>query len=130
MLPYARLLIVDDSRVTRQIVRGMLERAGYLNIDEAADGTEALALLSRRLYALVISDWNMAPMSGLELLTAMRASSIHAAVPFVMATARSQKRFSDVARDRGATRYLEKPFSAEVLIGCIRSIGGAARISA
>lgn len=130
MLPYARILIVDDSRVTRQIIRGMLERAGFANLDEAADGKEALGLLGRRSYALVISDWNMAPMSGLDLLTAMRSSSTLAAIPFIMATARSQKRFSDVARDRGATRYLEKPFSGETLIACLRSVGRETRIPA
>ena len=122
MLPYARILVVDDSRVTRRIIRNMLESAGHPSIDEAADGREALGLLTRRSYALVISDWNMAPMSGLELLTAIRASPILRAVPFVMATAKSQKRFSGVARDQGATRYIEKPFTAVELMGCIGSI--------
>lgn len=130
MLPFSRILIVDDSRVSRLIVRGMLERAGFSNLDEAVDGRDALALLNRRSFALVLSDWNMAPMSGLELLTAMRASPGLAALPFVMVTARSQKRFSDVARDRGATRYLEKPFSAETLIACVRSVGRDARLTA
>lgn len=122
MLPYARILVVDDSRVTRRIVRSMLEGAGHPTIDEAADGREALALLARRSYALVVSDWNMMPMSGLELLTAMRASPTLRSIPFVMATARSQKRFSEVARDQGATRYLQKPFTASDLATCINSI--------
>lgn len=130
MLPYSRILIVDDSRVTRLIVRGMLERASFANIDEAADGREALTLLHRRSFALVLSDWNMAPMTGLELLTAMRSSPNLATIPFVMVTGRSQKRFSDVARDRGATRYLEKPFDAETLIACVRSVGRDVRLTA
>lgn len=122
MLPFARILIVDDSRTTRRIIRGMLEASGRPNLDEAADGREALGLLERRSYALVISDWNMAPMSGLELLTAMRTRSALRSIPFIMATARSQRRFSDVARDHGATRYIEKPFTADELIGCISAI--------
>ena len=122
MLPYARILVVDDSRVTRRIIRNMLEGARHPSIDEAADGGEALGLLTRRSYALVISDWNMAPMSGLELLTAIRASSTLRSIPFVMATARSQKRFSGIARDQGATRYIEKPFTAAELMECIGSI--------
>ncbi len=130
MLPYARILIVDDSRVTRRIIRTMLERAGHPNIDEAADGREALALLARRSYALVISDWNMLPMSGLELLTTMRASLIWRSIPFVMATVRSQKHFSGIARDQGATLYLEKPFSADTLLACISSIHSKLKLGA
>ena len=64
MLPYARILVADDSRVTRRIVRSMLEGSGHPSVDEAANGREAFALLTRRKYALVISDWNMTPMSG------------------------------------------------------------------
>lgn len=125
MLPYARILIVDDSRVTRAIIRAMLLGAGHQNIDEAADGREALGLLHKRTYALVISDWNMAPMSGLELLCAMRAAPHLRSLPFIMATARSQKRFSEIARDNGATRYLEKPFTPADLISCVRSISSS-----
>lgn len=122
MLAYARILIVDDSRVTRRIVRGMLEAAGHPNTDEAADGREALGLLGKRSYKLVISDWDMAPMSGLDLLGAMRASRPLRTIPFIMVTAKAQKRFSAVARDMGATHYIEKPFSAAELMGCIRTI--------
>lgn len=129
MLPYARILVVDDSRVTRRIIRNMLEGAGHPSLDEAADGREALGLLTRRSYALVISDWNMAPMSGLELLTAIRASPVLRAIPFVMATARSQKRFSGIARDQGATRYIEKPFTATELMACIGSIEGSRAVA-
>ena len=76
----------------------------------------------KRSYALVISDWNMAPMSGLDLLGVMRKTRALSAIPFVMVTAKSQKRFSAVARDLGATHYIAKPFSADALMGCIRSI--------
>ena len=130
MLPFARILIVDDSHTVRLIVRSMLRAAGQNNIDEAADGREALAMLSRRHYSLVISDWNMAPMSGLDLLSAMRASPDLRNIPFVIATARSQKKFSSIARDHGATRYLEKPFTPAALVDCVRSVWTETRIAA
>ena len=130
MLPFARILIVDDSHAMRMIVRSMLQAAGQTNIDEAADGREALGLLSRRNYALVISDWNMEPMSGLDLLSAMRASPRWRNIPFVMATARSQKKFSSIARDHGATRYLEKPFKPADLIDCVSSVWSDTRLAA
>lgn len=97
-----------------------------LNIDEAADGREALALLARRSF----SDWNMVPMSGLELLTAMRASLIWRSIPFVMVTVRSQKHFSGIARDEGVTLYLEKLFSADTLLAYISSICSKLKVGA
>ncbi len=122
LLPYARILIVDDSATTRRIIRSMLQGAGYRNFDEAADGGEALVLLRSRNYALVICDWMMVPMSGLDLLVAMRASPALRFTPFVMATAKAKRRFASVARDHGATRYLEKPFQPSELLSCIHSI--------
>ena len=122
MLPYARILVVDDSRLTRKIIRRMLEASGFGNIDEAGDGGEALALVARLRFALVISDWNMSPMSGLDLLTRLRGQSRTAGIPFIMVTAKSQKRFGAIARDGGATHYIEKPFSAEELIARVRSV--------
>ena len=104
LLPHARILIVDDSATTRRIIRSMLQGAGYRNFDEAADGGEALVLLRSRNYALVICDWMMVPMSGLDLLVAMRASPALRFTPFVMATAKAKRRFASVApRSRGDT---------------------------
>lgn len=122
MLPYARILVVDDSRATRRIVRRMLEGSGFGNIDEAADGGEALGCLARLTFALVISDWAMNPMSGLDLLVRLRAQPRTAGIPFIMLTAKSQKRFGAIARDNGATHYVEKPFTAPELIERVRSV--------
>ena len=116
MLQYARILIVDDSGITRKIVRQMLAQNGYRNVDEAANGEEALALLNKISFALVISDWNMSPISGIELLAAMRQSSRLSKIPFIMATAKAQRRFASVARDNGATHYLVKPVTAAMLM--------------
>ena len=127
VLPHARILIVDDSITTRRIIRSMLLGAGYHNLDEAADGGEALVLLQSRSYALVICDWMMTPMSGLDLLAAMRASPTLRVTPFVMATGQSKRHFASIARDHGATRYLEKPFGPNELLACIRSIWSECR---
>ncbi len=122
MLPYARILVVDDSRVTRKIIRRMLEASGFANIDEAADGGEALALTGRLTFGLVISDWNMSPMSGMDLLLRLRAQPRTAKIPFIMATAKSQKRYGAVARDSGATHFIEKPFTSTELLDRVNSV--------
>ena len=122
MLPFARILVVDDSRAMRKIIRHMLDSNGFRSVDEAADGAEALALIRKITYALVISDWNMSPMSGLDLLVHLRTSPRTAKLPFIMATAKAQKRFAGVARDNGTTHYLEKPFTAEMLMERLRQI--------
>ena len=112
---FSRILMVDDSAVARKIMRAMLARLGFGNVDEAADGRQALAMLAGQPYRLVLSDWDMAPVNGLELLQAMRADPRFARIPFIMVTAQTQRKFIDVARDRGATLYLTKPFTAEML---------------
>ncbi len=122
VLPYARILVVDDSRTMRKVIRHMLETNGWRNVDEAADGTEALELARRLNFSLIISDWNMSPMSGLDLLVQLRKAPRTANIPFIMATARAQKRFAAVARDNGATHYLEKPFTADMLMERVRAI--------
>lgn len=118
---YLRILVVDDSRVARKIVCGMLAANGFVNLDEASSGKEALDLLARRTYRLVISDWNMLPVSGLELLAAIRRSERYGQLPFIMATAKTGRKFLEIARDNGATFYLEKPFSAHDLIVRVKS---------
>ena len=121
MLPYARILVVDDSRAMRKIIRHMLDTHGFRNVDEAADGAEALALTRKLNFSLIISDWNMSPMSGLDLLVHIRTSPRTAKIPFIMATAKAQKRFAAVARDNGTTHYLEKPFTADMLMERVRT---------
>ena len=115
MLRYGRVLIVEGP-IMRKVIRQMLAGSGFANFDEVPGGTEALSVLARITYALVIADWNMAPVSGMDLLVQMRALPRNRDTPFVMTTGKGQKRFAAVGRDNGATRYLEKPFTAEVLL--------------
>ena len=123
MLPaYSRILVVDDSASIRKAVRAMLVQAGYPIVDEAADGVQALKLISSIRYALVISDWFMEPMSGIDLLRALRSDPRGRRLPFIMMTAQNQKKFSAVARDSGATHFLVKPFTARTLADTIATI--------
>ena len=112
---FARILLVDDHAFFRKIVRKMLGDLGYVNMDEASSGIDALGMVGAKSYRLVISDWNMAPMDGLALLKHVRSSHRFATMPFIMVTAMSDKKFASVARDAGATHFLTKPFTAPLL---------------
>ncbi|WP_294056665.1 response regulator [Sphingomonas sp.] len=111
----ARMLVVDDSRTTRRIVTSMIHGFGIWQVDEACDGAEALDLLDRRHYSLLISDWRMAPMSGFELLIAVRANPKTRGLPFLMITAENDYGEIINAKSAGATSYLMKPFTMETL---------------
>lgn len=115
LMRFSRILVVDDSPTSRKTVGLMLKSLGYVSYDEATDGTDALVKLERVRYALVISDWFMEPMPGIELLMKIRRSEALRQIPFIMMTSRSQKKFMEVARDAGATHYLAKPFDADTL---------------
>lgn len=123
MLPsYSRILVVDDSATTRKAVRTMLEHAGFPIVDEAADGAQALERIATIRYGLVISDWFMDPMSGIDLLRALRATERGRRLPFIMMTAQNQKKFSSIARDTGTTHFLVKPFTVQMLVEKIAAI--------
>ena len=119
---FSKILIVDDSRVARRVLKTLLNQLGFDNIDEAGNGVDALAMLGKRFYAIVISDWNMAPMDGVELLRTMRRTPRLNAIPFIMATSMSQVKFAEIARDNGTTHYLAKPFTAKALSERIAAI--------
>ncbi|MDP1626257.1 response regulator [Parvibaculum sp.] len=118
------ILIVDDYRTMLRIVRNLLNKLGFSDIDEAMDGTEALAKLRGRSYGLVISDWNMQPMTGYELLKAVRGDTALAKLPFVMVTAESKAENVVAARQAGVNNYIIKPFSAEVLKAKLKTVLG------
>ena len=80
----APVLVVDDYQTMIRIIRNLLKQLGFENVDEAADGAEALAKMKTKKYGLVISDWNMEPMTGYELLQEVRASDLLRATPFIM----------------------------------------------
>jgi two-component system chemotaxis response regulator CheY len=108
------ILIVDDYNTMIRILRNLLRQLGFSNIDEASDGATALAKMRSKDYGLVISDTQMAPMSGFELLQRVRADERTKATPFVM-IANDAGEGEDAERRAGASTYLVKPFGAQAL---------------
>jgi two-component system chemotaxis response regulator CheY len=109
------VLVVDDYSTMIRIIRNLLKQIGFENIDDAPDGTSALAKMQEKRYGLVISDWNMEPMSGYELLKEVRASSALAKTPFIMVTAESKTENVIAAKKAGVNNYIVKPFNAQTL---------------
>lgn len=117
------ILIVDDYKTMLRVIRNMLNQLGYKNVDEASDGGAALALIQQKQYGLIISDWNMEPMSGFELLKAVRAGGTGSQnVPFIMVTAESKVDNIIAAKQAGVSNYIVKPFSADTLKEKIASV--------
>jgi two-component system chemotaxis response regulator CheY len=119
-----KVLIVDDYKTMLRIIRNLLQQLEFSNIDEASDGAMALARLKEKRYGLVISDWNMQPMTGLDLLRQVRADPTLAALPFIMVTAESKTENVVAAKAAGVSNYIVKPFNAETLKGKISSVLG------
>ena len=109
------ILIVDDYKTMLRIIRNLLKQLGFNNVDEATDGSMALQKLRDKDYGLVISDWNMEPMTGYELLKQVRANPQTAGTPFIMITAESKTENVVAAKQAGANNYIIKPFNAETL---------------
>jgi two-component system chemotaxis response regulator CheY len=116
------VLVVDDSRTMGQIVRNLLMLIGFRNIDNVFDGTTALTKLQEKSYGLVISDWNMQPMSGQTLLEAIRADPLLQSIPFIMVTAESNQANVTAAKAAGADQYIVKPFTGETLKNKIAAV--------
>lgn len=109
------VLIVDDYKTMLRIIRNLLKQIGFQNVDEATDGQVALERLRQRQYGLVISDWNMEPMTGLDLLKEVRADESLRPVPFIMVTAESKTENVVAAKEAGVNNYIVKPFNAATL---------------
>jgi len=110
-----QVLIVDDYKTMLRIIRNLLKQLGFENVDEANDGQEALVKLRNGNFGLVISDWNMAPMTGLDLLKEVRADPRLKDTPFIMITAESKTENVTAAKQAGVSNYIVKPFNAETL---------------
>jgi two-component system chemotaxis response regulator CheY len=110
-----KVLVVDDYSTMRRIIRNLLNQIGYIEIDEACDGNEALAKLRAAHYALVISDWNMEPMTGYDLLKQVRADDKLKKTPFIIVTAESKTENLVAAKHAGVDNYIVKPFNAATL---------------
>jgi two-component system, chemotaxis family, chemotaxis protein CheY len=117
-----KILIVDDFATMRKVVRNLLKQVGYEDIVEAEDGVMALKALKSQKIDVVVSDWNMPNMSGLELLKAVRADAELAKTPFLMVTAEALQDNVVAAVKAGVNNYIVKPFTAEVLNEKIRKI--------
>ena len=109
------VLVVDDYKTMTRIVRSLMEQLGFHNVDEALNGPDALALIQKKDYGLVLSDWNMQPMSGFELLKKVRAEPRTKDLPFVMVTAEAKVDNVVAARQAGVNNYIIKPFTLAVL---------------
>jgi two-component system, chemotaxis family, chemotaxis protein CheY len=109
------VLVVDDHHTMVSIIRKFLQQLGFSDIDEASDGAAAIARLRARRYGLVISDWNMAPMSGYELLKEVRADPSFGATRFIMITAESKTENVVAAKRAGVDNYIVKPFKLQTL---------------
>jgi two-component system, chemotaxis family, chemotaxis protein CheY len=118
------ILVVDDYKTMVRIVRNLLHQLGFEDVDEANDGASALAKLRARRFGLVISDWAMEPMNGLELLQQVRADAELKALPFIMITAENRKDRVAKAEQAGANGYIVKPFNAQTLSDRIALVMG------
>lgn len=120
-----KILVVDDYKTMLKIVSNLLKQVGFRHIDTASDGGEAFTKLQRGEYGLVISDWNMQPVTGLDLLRKVRADKKLATTPFIMVTAESKSENVVTAKQSGVNNYIVKPFTAQVLKQKLVSVLGA-----
>ena len=109
------ILVVDDYNTMIRIIRNLLKQLGFEDIDDACDGSAALNKMREKKYGLVITDWNMEPMTGYELLKEVRADPSLAKTPFIMVTAESKTENVIAAKKAGVSNYIVKPFNAQTL---------------
>lgn len=119
-----QVLIVDDYQTMLRIIRGILKQLGFVNIDEAMSGGEALRKLRAKDYDIVFSDWNMPTMTGFELLQEVRADSELKSLPFILVTSESSPDNVIAAKKAGVNNYVIKPFNADTLKKKIAAVLG------
>ena len=118
------VLIVDEYKTMIRIIRNLLKQLGFANVDDAGDGSAALDMMRLKDYGLVISDWNMEPMTGYELLREVRADDRLSRTPFIMVTAESKTDNVIAAKKAGVNNYIVKPFNAATLKAKIDAVFG------
>jgi two-component system chemotaxis response regulator CheY len=116
------ILVVDDYQTMVRIIRNLLKQLGFENVDDASDGSTALAKMREKRYALVISDWNMEPMTGYDLLRQVRGDDRLRSTPFIMVTAESKTDNVIAAKKAGVSNYIVKPFNAQTLKSKIEAV--------
>ena len=119
-----KIMIVDDYSTMLRILRNLLRQLEFSNVDEANNGDDALQKLREGQYNLIISDWNMVPMTGLDLLKQVRADAKLKHIPFIMVTAESKTDNVIAAKQAGVSNYIVKPFNAETLKSKMASVLG------
>lgn len=124
------VLVVDDYNTMVRIIRNLLKQLGFVNVDDANDGSAALTKMRQRKYGLVISDWNMEPMTGYELLQEVRSDPVLNRTPFIMVTAESKTENVVAAKQAGISNYIVKPFNAQTLRNKIEAVFPDARTTA
>ena len=120
-----QILVVDDYQTMLRILKNLLKQLGFHNVEQAIDGREALSKLNSVKIDFIISDWNMEPMTGIELLKEVRGSEKLRHIPFIMVTAESKTENVIAAQQAGVSNYIVKPFNAETLKGKMESVIGA-----
>lgn len=110
-----KILVVDDMVTMRRIIKNILKQLGFVNVDEAENGQEALQKLRGDTYGLVVSDWNMPVMTGIDMLRAIRADERLKSIPVLMVTAEAQQSNLIEAVQAGVSNYIVKPFTAETM---------------
>ncbi|MGO9847792.1 MAG: response regulator [Methylocella sp.] len=120
--PSISVLVVDDYNTMVQILRGLLRQIGFVDIDNAVDGTAALEKMHQKRYGLVMSDWHMQPMNGYDLLRKVRSDPALEATPFIMVTTESKITNVMAARAAGVSNYIVKPFNTQTLKAKIEEV--------
>lgn len=110
-----RILVVDDFKTMVQLTESLLKQFGFKQVEVASDGQQALEKLRAKSYDLILSDWNMEPMTGLELLKSVRATPKLKHIPVVLITAESKAENIIAAKQAGVNNYIIKPFTANTL---------------
>lgn len=110
-----KILLVDDSNTMRRIEKNTLEKMGYTDIEEAQDGAEAVKRVNSGGIQLVLMDWNMPNMTGIDALKAIKQNPAHKALPVIMVTSESEKTRIMEAIQSGAANYVVKPFQPDTL---------------
>ncbi len=119
-----KVLVVDDYKTMVRIIRNLLKQLNFNNVEEASDGGSALRKLREGKFGMVISDWNMEPMTGLQLLKEVRSENALKDLPFIMVTAESKTENVVAAKQAGVSNYIVKPFNATTLKSKISSVLG------
>lgn len=122
----ASILIIDDYKTMLRVIRNLLNQIGFTDIDEATDGQMALSMIPKKNYDFIISDWNMEPMSGFDLLKSLRGANNN--IPFIMVTAESKTENIIAAKQAGVNNYIVKPFNADTLKAKISAVMGGIEV--